>query len=160
MSISPSFSPLQASGNQEAAVLPPMVPGSSMLLPPPLHEFTFPSCAGRPGNRQSRLALPGLPLGILWSLCSTVYRVWFLLPSLRNSAPALRELPLSPSSSPASPRFLRESVHHSGDPCRLRPQGVTPSAPLFIRQCAPTTSLSSHAHLSCPVHPGSPSYTP
>ena len=29
------------------------------------------------------------------------------------------------------------SVHHSGDPCQLRPQGVTPSAPPFIRQCPP-----------------------
>lgn len=124
MSVSPSFSSPSISEPRGSCSACDDTSLLCVVIPSTARVHVSLPC--RPGRHLSRLAFPGIPPGILQPLCATVYQVWFLLPSLRNSAPALRELPLSPSSSPASPRFLHESVHHSGDPCGLRPIYLLP----------------------------------
>lgn len=84
---------------------------------------------------------------------------FFLLPSLRNSCPALRESPVSPSYSPAIPRFLCESVHDSGNPCWLRPRGLLLLLPHLYSSASPTSS-SSHVYLSHLTHLGPHSHAP
>lgn len=95
------------------------------------------------------------------SLRSSIYHVFFffLLPSLRNSCPALRESPVSPSYSPAIPRFLCESVHDSGNPCWLRPRGLLLLLPHLYSSASPTSS-SSHVYLSHLTHLGPHSHAP
>lgn len=139
MSVSPSFSSPSTSDPRDSCSACDDTSLLCVVIPSAARVHVSLPC--QPGCHLSPLAFPGIPPGILQPLCATVYRVWFSLPSLRNSAPDLGELPLSPSSSPASPRFLRESAHHSGDPVGSDHKGLLPLLPYLSGSASPPPNI-------------------